>query len=257
MEDFKQRLYENGCFRQEELTFWDCGPDQRVRVAALLSKMASFAGYDYDARGLTHDVLWASREVFLLSRAALRIHDCPRAGDVLDITTWEAGTKAAHMRRYYEMSDRAGRPRVSARTDWILVDPVTRKILRPSAFTAKPLMTSDRSLDCPETRKVAVPREGRESLGIRTIRWSDLDGNGHLFSGNYGDIIWDALPEDLQARTPREFHINYSREAVLGDRLTLEGFRDETGYFVEGLGPHGPCFTAFCAFSGKFLGDRP
>ncbi len=186
--------------------------------------------------------------MFLLSRASLRIHACPRAGDVLDITTWEAGPKAAHMRRNYEMKDQQGRLRVSARTDWILVDPGTRKILRPSAFTAKPLLASDRPLDCPETRKVVLPKEGREALGTRRVRWSDLDGNGHLFSGNYGDIIWDALPEDLQARAPREFQINYSREAVLGDVLKLEGFRSEAGYLVEGLGPHGSCFTALCAF---------
>lgn len=248
MKDFKQQLYENGYFRQEELGFWDCDREQRVRTAALLSILATFAGYDYDARGLTHEVLLAHREVFLLSRAALRVHDCPHAGDVLDITTWEAGPKAAHMRRNYEMKDQAGRVRVSARTDWILVDPETRKILRPSSFTAKPLMNSDRPLDCPETRKIVLPKEEREDLGAREIRWSDLDGNGHLFSGNYGDIIWDALPEEFQARIPREFHINYSREAVLGDRLRLSGRREGTGYYVEGLGPNGPCFTAFCAF---------
>lgn len=248
MEHFKQKLYENGYFRQEELVFWDCGPDQRARTAAVLSKMASFAGYDYDARGLTHEVLWANREVFLLSRASIKIHDCPRARDVLDVTTWEAGAKAAHMRRYYEMKDQAGRLRVSAKTDWILVDPVTRKILRPSAFTAKPILGSGRPLDCPETRKIVLPKEGREPLGTRTVRWSDLDGNGHLFSGNYADIIWDALPEDLQIQTPREFQINYSREAVLGDTLCLEGFRGEAGYFVEGLGPQGVCFTALCVF---------
>ncbi len=248
MEDFKQRLYENGYFRQEELVFWDCDRDQRVRVAALLSRLGAFAGYDYDARGLTHDVLWANREVFLLSRAALKIHICPRAGDVLDITTWEAGPKAAHMRRNYEMADQAGLVRVSARTDWILVDPETRKIMRPSAFASKPLMTSDRPLDCPETRKITLPAGTREDLGTREVRWSDLDGNGHLFSGNYGDIIWDALPGDLQIQTPREFQINYCREAVLGDVLNLKGLRSETGYYVEGLGSHGPCFTALCIF---------
>lgn len=248
MEDFKQRLYENGYFRQEELVFWDCDRNQRARVAALLSRLGAFAGYDYDARGLTHEVLWANREVFLLSRAALSIRDCPRAGDVLDIDTWEAGAQAAHMRRYYEMRDREGRVRVSAKTDWILVDPVTRKILRPSAFTAKPLMRSDRPLDCPAPRKIVLPRREREDLGTREIRWSDLDGNGHLFSGNYGDIIWDALPGDLQPLVPREFYINYSREAVLGDALRLEGLRGEEGYFVEGLGPQGVCFTALCVF---------
>ena len=248
MENFKQRLMDNGYFRQEELTFWDCDREQRARVAALLSKLAAFAGYDYDARGLTHQWLWEHREVFLLSRAALKIHDCPRAQELLDITTWENGARAAHMRRYYEMADQEGRVRVSAKTDWILVDPVTWKILRPASFTARPLQTSDRPLDCPDPRKIVLPGEGREDLGTRRVRWSDLDGNGHLYSGNYGDVIWDALPEDLQPRVPREFYINYSREAVLGDELRLEGCRDGGSYYIEGQGPRGLCFTALCVF---------
>ena len=248
MNDFKQVLTETGYSRQEELIFWDCGPDQRVRVAALLSKAAAFAGYDYDARGLTHEVLYAKREVFLLSRLALRIHDCPRAGDVLTISTWENGAKGAHMRRVYEMRDAEERLRVSMKSEWILVDPVTRKILRPSSFTARPLTTCDREIDSPDPQKIVLPHEGTEDLGTRVIRWSDLDGNGHLYSGNYGDIVWDALPADLQNRTPREFQINYSKEATLGEELRLIGFREGETYRVEGRGPAAPCFTALCVF---------
>ena len=86
--DFKQTLTENSYSRQEELIFADCDRNQRARVASLLSKMATFAGYDYDARGLTHDILYANREIFLISRIAMRIHLCPRASVVLTVTTW-------------------------------------------------------------------------------------------------------------------------------------------------------------------------
>lgn len=248
MNDFKQTLTENSYSRQEELTFWDCDRNKRVRVAALLSKMATFAGYDYDARGLTHEKLYAMREVFLLSRAALRVHACPRARDVLTITTMENGVRGAHMRRVYEMVDQTGRLCVSAKSDWILVDPETRKILRPDAFTAKPLTTCGREIDCPEPKKIVLPHEGLEDLGVRRVVWSDLDGNGHLYSGNYGDIVWDSLPADLQGRVPREFCLNYSREATLGQELRLAGFREGETYRMEGLGPEGACFTALCVF---------
>ena len=248
MTDFHQSMTENSYTRQEELGFWDCGPDKRVRMAALLSKAATYAGYDYDARGLTHEKLYAMREVFLLSRIALRIHDCPRVRDVLEITTWENGTKGAHMQRVYEMRDQAGVLRVSVKSDWILVDPETRRILRPSSFTAKPLGVCPKEIDCPATRKLLLPREGVEDLGTREIRWSDLDGNGHLYSGNYGDIIWDALPEDLRGRMPREFYLNYSKEATLGEVLRLRGVREDEKYWMEGEGPEAACFTALCVF---------
>ena len=248
MEDFKQSLTENSYARQEELVFWDCDREKRMRVAAILSKMAAFAGYDYDARGLTHEMLYDRREVFLLSRIAVCIHDCPHARDVLTITTWENGAKAAHMQRVFEMADQTGRLCISAKSDWILVDPITRKILHPASFTAKPLTTCDKVIDCPEPKKIVLPHEGLEDLGVRRVRWSDLDGNGHLFSGNYGDIVWDALPADLQTQVPREFYINYSKEATLDEELQLKGFREGETYRVEGLGPEGTCFTALCVF---------
>ena len=54
LKDFKQYLMDDGYFRQEELIFADCDRNQRARVSTFLSKAAAFAGYDYDARGLTH-----------------------------------------------------------------------------------------------------------------------------------------------------------------------------------------------------------
>ena len=41
MEDFKQRLLENGYFRQEELTFADCDRNKNARVSAFLRKAAN------------------------------------------------------------------------------------------------------------------------------------------------------------------------------------------------------------------------
>ena len=93
-----------------------------------------------------------------------------------------------------------------------------------------------------------LPKEEREGLGTRRIVWSDLDGNGHLFSGNYGDIVWDALPADLQEKSPVEFYVNYNREATLGAELCLAGVRAENTYCMEGVGPNGTCFTALCVF---------
>ena len=104
-------------------------------------------------------------------------------------------------------------------------------------------------IDCPEPKKIILPKEGLEELGERKVVWSDLDGNGHLFSGNYGDIVWDYLPADLQPRTVKEFAINYSREAKFGDRIRIRGIREENSYLMESLGEEGVCFTARCVFA--------
>ena len=275
MSDLREVLQENSYLRQKQLIFADCDRYQRARVSTLLSIAAAVAGADYDARGLTYEKLYEMREVFLLSRIALRIHRCPRALQVVDVTTWEDGVKAAHMQRVYEITDREGLL-VSIRSDWILVDPQTRRIMRPGTFTARKLGTCPKTidapqtqkillphegleelgtrkgvwsdLDCPEPKKVMLPKEGLEDLGNRVIRWSDLDGNGHVYSGNYGDFVWDYLPADLQEQLPKEFFINYSKEATLGQELRMVGVRRENEYLMEGLGPEGVCFSARCVF---------
>ena len=222
MSDLKEILQENSYMRQHQLIFADCDRYQRARVSTLLSMAAAVAGADYDARGLTYEKLYERREVFLLSRIALRIHRDPKALQVVDVSTWEDGVKGAHMQRVYEITDGEGLL-VSIRSDWILVDPVTRHIMRPGTFTAK-------------------------KLGIRKVVWSDLDGNGHVYSGNYGDFVWDYLPADLQEKLPKEFFINYSKEATLGQELQLVGCRQGSDYLMEGLGPEGVCFSAQCVF---------
>ena len=250
MRHFEQHLYEVGYSRQMEVNFPDCDRNKQARIGALLSVLSVWGGYDYDARGLTHEKLTELRQVFLLSRAVMKIHRRPVNEDVLTVDTWEDGFRGPHFRRVYRICDGDGRLCVSAKSDWLLVDPVSRKIERPAAFKAREIPAScGQEIDCPEPKKIRLPSDGLTELGNRVVRWSDLDGNGHLFSGNYGDIVWDFLPEALQSRPVDTFAINYSREATLGDTILLRGCDMGGAYLMEGRGPAELCFTAECVFA--------
>ena len=248
MEDFKQILTENSYIRQEEVNFGECDRSEKIRMAGLLGKVASFGGYDYDARGITREVLIEMGYAFLLSRVAIKIHRWPRHSDLLTVQTWENGSKGAHMQRVFEMTDQNGQLCVSSRSDWVLVDPVNHKIARPRSFVHEEFLPCPKEIDCEQPKKILLPKEGLEERGCRKVVWSDLDGNGHLYSGRYGEIIWEYLPEDLQDVELKEFYINYSKEATLGQELRIRGFREENTYRMEGVGPVSTCFTALCVY---------
>lgn len=242
-------MTEDSFSRQEELVFASCDRNQRVRLSTLLSLCASVAGNDYDQRDLPYEKLREEyHQVILLSRITLKMHRYPGDRDILTVTTWENGIRGAHLQRVYEMTDQTGALCVSVRSDWILVDPDSRRILRPSAFTVRRPTLCPKIIDCPECKKVSLPKEGVRELGVRKIVWSDLDGNGHVYSGNYGDIIWDYLPPDLQDAKLRELSLNYSKEATMGEELRLLGVREGTTYWMEAAGPQGACFTCECLF---------
>ena len=249
MKDFQQILTDDMYSRQEQITFWDCDCAMRVRPAAILSKIAMFGGYHYDALGYPRNKLIDAGFVFLLSRISVNFHRVPCSPEVLTINTWENGAKGAQVQRVFEMLDEQGNLCISAKSDWVLADPHTHKMLRPSAFTLRELGKCPKEIDCPEPKKILLPKEGTDELGVREVVWSDLDGNGHLFSGNYGDIVWDYLPSALQSLPCREFSINYSREAMLGQRIELRGCAVEDGYLMEGRTEGGVCFTAKCLFA--------
>ena len=206
MEDFKQILTENSYIRQEEVNFGECDRSEKIRMAGLLGKVASFGGYDYDARGITREVLIKMGYAFLLSRVAIKIHRWPQHSDLLTVQTWENGAKGAHMQRVFEMTDQNGQLCVSSRSDWVLVDPLNHKIARPRSFVHEEFIPCPKEIDCEQPKKILLPKEGLEELGCRKVVWSDLDGNGHLYSGRYGDIIWDYLQEDLQEYPPGRSH---------------------------------------------------
>ena len=69
--------------------------------------------------------------------------------------------------------------------------------------------------------------------------------------GRWSGPTWTVtayLPADLQEKVPREFFINYSKEATLGQELRMVGCRKGGEYLMEGLGPEGVCFSAQCVF---------
>ena len=250
LQNLEIRQGSNGYSEQTILHFGDCDRFRRARMGTLLSQAAVIAGEDYEHRGLGWQKLADNQWVFLLSRIAMKVFEYPREGEVLTVTTWEDGVKGAQFQRIFEFTDGAGKLLAAMRSDWVLADPAEHRLLRPSAFTARPFVPSGRALDCPAPGRIPFPKEGFEELGTHRVTWSELDGNGHLFSGNYGDILWDALPDDLQDKTVRELYLNYNHEAHFNDTLTLRGAAAaDGGFLVQAAGEETTCFTAKIVFA--------
>lgn len=233
--------------RETELSFAQCDARRKMKLSAMLSLLVSAAGWDYDARGLTYERLLSEGKAILLSRITLAVSRLPENRDVLRVETWENGVRGVHMRRCFRITDQAGRPCVDARSQWVVVEPASRRILRPTACDW-PIREEERPLDCPDCPRLAFREEDMEPWGGRHVLFSDLDGNGHLYSGFYGNYVWDALPADLQTRDLKSFSITYSHEATLGTEICFFGRRTAAGCDILGKRDGETCFMAQCGF---------
>lgn len=239
------------CFaRQEEIGFRDCDPRGRLRLGPLLNLLISAAEYDFAARGLTTARLYELRQVLLVSCIALRVRRCPLLEQTVTVSTWEEGVQGIRALRNFTVEDGAG-VCVSARSEWVVVDPTDRRVLRAGDFAGKRLETAGREVDCPPCRRLALPREGAEELGRRRVLPSELDRNGHLFSANYGEVLFDCLPPELRAAELRECVLRYHRETVLGEELCVTGVRQGGTLLAEGSAGGERRFSCACVFAAE------
>lgn len=224
---------EKGFFeKQIELRFCDCDYKKRVRVATLLANMADIAGVAYTKKGYSHSWLWERNYVFLVSRVAVHIERMPRADEVITVTTWEREVKGALFYRDFSMKDVDGNVVVEGSTAWVLANPLTRQILRPSEFEGVTDTHPDIKANTLPLGKIKTPAEMIE-VATRKIVYSDIDANGHVYNAVYLAIACDYLPSEFIENDICDFQINFKQEAKLHQALTIKtDIQDKTAYIT-------------------------
>lgn len=215
-------------FREFKLHFGQCDARGRISLPSLLLITSDTAVEDYFQRGLSVETLAENGIVILVSRLSFSIHKYPRGGERLLLKTWEEKPDGMLLSRKYELENAAGESLVSGTSLWLIADPATRRLIKPSAFTMRPEADFVIPVDCPPCSKIHRPQD-MQLLGERTVGFSDLDSNGHTNNSRYAAFALDALPESFQTGDVQNFRINYAKEAKGGDRISLSGYFSDDG----------------------------
>ncbi|MBE6351025.1 MAG: acyl-[acyl-carrier-protein] thioesterase [Spirochaetaceae bacterium] len=244
MTTFKQWHEGNTFYRELKLYFAQCDKHQRQNLSDLLQVTSDSAVEDYHQRGMTYDVLKENKIAILVSRASYKIHQYPQANAMVTVKTWEEPPEGLQLCRRYDIYSQSGDLLVSGSSTWLVVNLENRRIMRPADFKMREPPTEKFEFPGLACGKINIP-EKMELLDERTIRYSDIDANGHVNNSRYGNYIVDCLPEEYQQKTITDFRINYSQEAILGDKLQLFAcFDNPNKIVVVGKTPSGTCFES-------------
>lgn len=217
---------------QMNIYFSQARADGDLSLHEVLKVTSDIAAEDYRRRGLSTDVLRENGIAILVSRCSFRFHKWPRVNQFVDVVTWEEKPLPVQLVRGYRIVDESGSVLVSGRSTWIVADVNGHRIIPTKNFTLKKPPEIRVALDCDDPARI-IPPGVMEVWDERTIRFSDIDTNGHTTNSRYPAFVEDALPADLRARHARDFKLNYAKEALLGDTVTTCGARDgDTVYFV-------------------------
>lgn len=217
-----------------EVRFYDCSPNSCARVSTIMKNLGDVAGLDYTERGYGHDKLWDEGMVFLLSRVSIHFERMPKIDEKITFATWEHGIEGPMFYRYFEILDENGVVIADANTAWLLVDPVSRKILRPNTFYGEFKIVADKTISAKEPKRIKLP-DSAKYVGERKTYYSDLDENGHMNNSRYADISVDFLDKELQKREVKDFVINFNKEVFLDDILKVKVAKtDDENCFIVG-----------------------
>ncbi len=238
---------EEGIFSHKlQVYYCDCDCKEEMKLSALLHCISDVAGIDYDHRGYTHAWLLEQGQVFLLSQVQIKMIRVPKPNEVITCRTWEVGTKGAVFLRDYRIEAESGEILAEAASQWLLVDPESRRVLRPKEFVGelKPIAYAC-AAKLPQRMLFEKEELTFMPQGVHTVRYSDIDLNGHTYNAKYADMAFDALRREDAVKPVRNFQIHFKKEAVLGDTIRIGFKREQNGVLLAGLLEGDvTCFTA-------------
>ena len=209
------------------ITDLQCDRFGRLKPSAICWFVQEMAGRHCVQLQLDWDTLASKGMFWAIIRHKARIQRLPQKGETIRIETWPMPTSRVAYPRNVVAFDQHGNELFRSTTVWVLMDMESRTMILPgkSGVTVDGILRGD-ELPVPGSLTPAALSQ----LQQRSVRFSDLDLNGHMNNCRYLDWAADLMPSAFhQENTPKEFTLCYLSEAREGDALCLGYDLDENG----------------------------
>jgi acyl-ACP thioesterase len=159
-------------------------------------------------------------ESWVLNRMAAAIHRYPRYEEPVRVVTWSSGIRA--FKGYRDFRVFCGEePVVSASSLWLYVNLRTKSLVRVPAEIAATFPSRPGAIFRPDLDKLKLvpPDAGSAKTHPVSVRYSDVDGNGHVNNTAYFDYLQTALVRGGFPPRPQNVEIQFLKEIPPGAEL--------------------------------------
>ena len=164
-------------------------------------------------------------ESWVLTRMAADIHRYPRYEEAVKVVTWSTGIRTCKGFRDFRLY--CGNELVaSASSLWLYVNLRTKTISRVPPDVAATFPSRPGDVFRPELDKLKLTPPAATAAGHAiSVRYSDVDGNGHVNNTAYFDYLQTALARSGASPRPRQIEIQFLKEnpAHRGNRVGRPG----------------------------------
>lgn len=217
--------------------------NRAIRPSALLAVLQETANHQLHEANMDLDRLRDEKRVgFILSRIAAKVRSPLRAYEKIVAQTWVCPSRGLNFERCFRIL-RGGAPVAESWSSWGLLSLENRSLLRVDALEF-PVLPEEKLIPAGIPLRFRMPPVGEmEFVGKRTVRYSDLDYNGHMNNTKYPDMLADFLPDPASVWV-NGFSLSFLQEAKAGGELSVyrapwqsPGF--DGGYLFRTVDEHG------------------
>ena len=229
------------------VAYYDCDVNDNIKISAAIRLMQQTSSEHLESIRVPVQMLYQKGFAFLLTKTCLKVHHLPKATDEIVIGTAATQIKGPRFYREFTIEDSSGKHYMDALTLWILVEPETRRIIRPAECPYQ--LPLQESITQGAIENITLPKIGEMTPSVehmRPVYYSFLDVNEHMNNSYYADFVCDALPYEALVQTGIDtIVLNYQREALYGDQVSLARYDlGESQYFFSGNHDRGLCFDS-------------
>ena len=194
-----------------------------AKTSSILRYIQTAAQSQLTEGGMSYDNLKKMNRAFILSRLKLEILRPLRANTPLTAITYPCESRGYSFLRCYALES-DGEIVARAISVWALIDTETRGLVRVSDFDLNlPLLPPNELV----LGAMKLP-SSLTDIGGYGVHYGDVDQNMHMNNTKYPDMYSNFLP--LSGRMIKSITINYSNEALIGDKLRVQR-AEEGGIF--------------------------
>lgn len=180
-------------------------------------------------------------ESWILSRILVRMERYPAYEEPLRVETWSTGIRSFKGFREFRLHDRQGATILSGSSLWLYVSLRSKAIARVPRELADAFPVGPGAVFCPDLEQLAfaAPAANASTGTAVTLRYADVDGNGHLNNTVYVECVQTALARAGLPAQPRQLRLKYQKEIpATADNVTvrLEPRTDATTFSIEHAG---------------------
>ena len=230
---------------------------RKLRISELFRLMEEASIAHTEELGCTREFTLDRGLLWIITRQQAEIRELPAYDEEIIVRSWQGDMMHVFFPRFYEIC-RGDEVLVRGQALWMLIDEESRDMVMPEEYGIEiPGRPGSDDMMIPA---VTIPASAGEPFASEELvtRYSQVDINGHMNNTRYFDIIDDALFKEPDAagdrKVPRRILANYLSELRLGDRFTLNGYRQQSESGSESSLSESQCSESLF-FEGT--GDKP